>query len=75
MGGSRRIQRKSKLLELLFLNSLEDSGEFLGDKDEIEKVKEKLQKTIEQMMEMIQLGNFAELDRRTSHECKFRHLE
>jgi DNA helicase-2/ATP-dependent DNA helicase PcrA len=66
---------KVNSLSYWFLNSLEDSGEFVGDAEEIEKVKDKLLKSIEQIIETIQTGNFTELDRRTSHDCKFRHLE
>jgi len=69
------FKEKVNSLSYWFLNSLEDSGEFLGEKREIESMKEKLLKTIDQIVEVSENGSFAELDRRTSHECKYRYLE
>jgi DNA helicase-2/ATP-dependent DNA helicase PcrA len=68
------FREKVNSLRYWFLNSLEDSGEFVGSKTDIENLKEKLLKTIEQIIEVVAAGNFNELDRRTSHDCKFRHL-
>ncbi len=69
------FKEKVNSLSYWFLNSKEDSGEFLGDEKQIEGVKQKLLETIEEIMQVIQNGNYADVDRRTSHECKFRHLE
>ena len=69
------FKEKVKSLSYWFLNGLEDSGEFVGTKDEIIKLQEKLLKTIEQIIETVQAGNFDSLDRRVSHDCKFRHFQ
>lgn len=72
---TEEFKEKVNSLRYWYLNSLEDSIEFLGNKEEIEALKSKLLKTIEQIVRTVDAGNFLELDKRTSHECKFRHLE
>jgi ATP-dependent exoDNAse (exonuclease V) beta subunit len=69
------FKEKVHNLSYWFLNSVDDSVEFVGNQKEIEEVKEKLLKTIEQIVEMTHSGNFTELDRRVSHDCKYRYLE
>ena len=69
---------KVKSLSYWYLQSLGDSGEFIGDPAELEELKEKLLEVIEEIIVTIKTGNFLEADLRTSHGpsgCKYRHLE
>jgi DNA helicase-2/ATP-dependent DNA helicase PcrA len=69
------FKEKVKSLRYWYLANLRDSTEFLGSKKDIEDVKEKMLDAIKQIVAAVETNSFAELDRKKSHECKFRHLE
>lgn len=68
------FKEKIQSLSYWFLESLDDSGEFLGTATEIGEIKTRLLKTIAEIIETTQTGNFLEADRRTQHakECRYR---
>lgn len=69
------FKERVRSLSYWYLADLRDSVEFLGSKQDIEDVKEKILNTIRQIVAAVETNNFAELDRRISHTCQFRHLE
>lgn len=69
---------KVKSLSYWYLQSLGDSGEFIGSPDDLIEVQEKLLETIEEIIKTTETESFLEADKRTSHGpngCKYRHLE
>jgi RecB family exonuclease len=69
------FREKVSSLRYWYLNSLDESIKFTGTREEIEELKLKLLKTIEQIVETVRNASFYELDMRTAHACRFRHLE
>ncbi len=69
------FSEKVRSLSYYYLKSLGRTIEFLGDKQEIDRVKEKIFSTIQEIIAAIESNSFKELDRKISHECKFRHFE
>jgi len=61
-------------LSYWFIQSLEDSGEFLGKAEDIAETKQRLLTVIENILETTRSGSFIEADRKTAHlkECKYR---
>lgn len=69
------FQLPVKSLSYWYIKSVDDSGEFVGTNAEITSLQEKLLLIIEQILETITNNSFLEADKRSSHECKYRHLE
>lgn len=65
---------KVSSLAYWYLDGATEPATFLGDKAEIDALKGKLLKSIEQIIETIKAGSFKQADQRISHDCKFRHL-
>lgn len=62
-------------LKYWYLASLRDSIEFLGSKEEVSSVKEKILLTIEEIVKAVEQNSFNELDKKKSHNCQYRNLE
>ena len=75
---SEQFGEKVKSLNYWYLQSLGDSGEFIGSLDDLKEVQNKLLEVIGEIIETTKTGSFLEADLRTSHGlggCKYRHLE
>jgi len=72
---ANEFKEKVNSLTYWYLNGLEDTIEFLGTNEEIDALKKELLETIEEIVETVKTNNFAIADRKTSHECKYRHFE
>lgn len=69
------FKEKVKSLNYWYLENLQDSGEFIGTPEDLGEVQRKLLEVIDEIIETTRTGEFLEADRRTSHECKYRHWE
>lgn len=69
------FKEKVHSLTYWYLGGLESASPFLGEADEISALKDKLLESIEEIADAIRNNSFAELDRQTSHDCKYRHFE
>jgi len=58
-----------------YLTSQNGLESFLGSAKETQSLKEKLEKTIEEIIETIATDSFKEKDLRISHDCQYRKLE
>lgn len=72
---SEEFKEKVRSLRYWYLGSTAEAEEFLGSSSEIEEVKQKLIDGIGQIIESIKAMSFRELDLKTSHDCKYRHLQ
>jgi len=71
---SEQYQLKVKSLSYWYLQSLEDSGQFLGTPEDLVKLQDKLLETVSEIIRTIETDGFLEADKKASHECKYRHL-
>jgi len=69
------FSEKVNSLSYWYFKALDNPLKFLGTKDEIQAMKEKMLETIEEIVQTIKTDNFAAKDMEKSHACKFRHLE
>ncbi len=69
------FKEKVKSLNYWYLENLQDSGEFLGTPEDLSEHQRKLLEVIDEIIETTRTGEFLDADRRTSHECKYRHWE
>ncbi|MBX4204625.1 MAG: ATP-dependent helicase [Candidatus Doudnabacteria bacterium] len=69
------MREKVNQLTYWYLEDLDSALPFIGEPEEIEKLKAKLLATIEEIVLVIQNNSFREADLRLGHDCKFRHLE
>lgn len=69
------FKEKVNSLTYWYLDNLREFEQFVGNEEEISKTKDGLLKTIEEIVEATKNNNFAELDRKKSHDCKYRSLE
>jgi hypothetical protein len=69
------LKQKVNKLTYWYLEDLNNLLPFKGEEEEIEKLKEKLTATIEEIVHVISTNSFYEADLRHAHDCKYRHLE
>ncbi len=74
-GAQEYYQEKVKSLQYWFLKDTLQSEEFLGTAEDLTDLRADFLKTIAEIKEAVKKDNFAELDRRISHDCEYRDLE
>ncbi|MBI4363316.1 MAG: PD-(D/E)XK nuclease family protein, partial [Candidatus Doudnabacteria bacterium] len=69
---TEEFKQKVNSLSYWYLESLREPVTFVGSKQEVDEVKAKILETVKEIIEAVKTNSFLNLDRKRSHDCRYR---